>query len=162
MRRVALALCICAVATAAGAVGASGSGASAATATPAPKAAESIRSHYLPDAISSGVVVAYSVNVPMAGYVEVLLGSALDRQLGIGGGVAAGLPSGWPSQRVIAKAVLIAARAGRGVMRIRLSERTAARLDYLSELRLSARVIAHSSGPSPVTSMALSSATLSR
>jgi hypothetical protein len=158
--------------TAAGASssGASGGGASSSTSSPgstpvktvpAPVAAAGVISRSLRSTLRKGLVVRYSVNEQVAGHFEVLLSKSLARHLGISGPLAVGLPAGTPPQVVIAKAILVTTTAGRSVVTIQFSRRTASRLGRMHKVTLMLRLIVRNSAISPATTTVLSKFTLS-
>jgi hypothetical protein len=130
---------------------------------PLPVAAAQVLSHSLPGALRKGLVVSYSVNEQVAGHFEVLLNRALARRLGISGTPAVGLPAGTPPELVIAKAILITTKGGRGSVSIQFSKRTAARLAHVHKVTLLLRLtVRNASSHSPATTTVLSEVTLGR
>jgi hypothetical protein len=141
-----------------GAPGAGGAGAGAAIA--APSASAAVVSRTLHAVKKSGVVVAYSVNEQVAGHVEVLLGAALARRLGIKGPLATGLPLGSPPSIVLAKTLLITTKGGRSTVKVVLSKSNAKRLAHQRKVSMLLRMFVRNAAPKPATATVLASFTL--
>jgi hypothetical protein len=132
--------------------GGSGSG-------PSVVATAAVASHSLATALRSGLVVRYSVSQQVAGRFEVLLASSIARRIGLHGPRATGLAKGTPPQTVIAKAILVTAKGGRGTYKILFSKTTASRLRKLRKVTLMIRMVVHNA-TSPVATTVLSTASL--
>jgi hypothetical protein len=132
--------------------GGSGSG-------PSVVATAAVTSHSLATALRSGLVVRYSVSQQVAGRFEVLLASSIARRIGLHGPSATGLAKGTPAQTVIAKAILVTAKGGRGTYKILFSKTTASRLRKLHKVTLMIRMVVHNA-TSPVATTVLSTANL--
>jgi len=144
-----------------GQVSGSGSGIPGLTAVN-PIAAAAVISRSLKTVLRKGLVVRYSVNEQVAGRFEVLLDSATAKRLKIAGTPAVGLPAGTPPELVIAKAILVTTKGGRGALRIQFSKRTASRLARTHKIKLMLRLTVHNATPgNPVSTTVLSSFTLS-
>ena len=142
--------------------GASGSSpGSSAPGIVAPVAAAAILPQKLKRALRKGLVVSYSVNEQVAGRFEVLLSSAIAHRLGISGTPATGLPAGSAAEVMIAKAILVTTKGGRGAVHIKFSKSTAARLARAKQVPLTLRMIVHNAASSnPATSTVVSAVTL--
>jgi uncharacterized membrane protein YgcG len=144
-----------------------GGGSSTATTTtgggsgpgPSVVATAAVTSHSLATALRSGLVVRYSVSQQVAGRFEVLLASSIARRIGLHGPGATGLAKGTPPQTVIAKAILVTAKGGRGTYKILFSKTTASRLRKLHRVTLMIRMVVHNAA-SPVATTVLSTASL--
>ena len=130
-----------------------------ATAPPSPVASQAVASHSLSTVLQKGLVIRYSVNEQVAGRFEVLLASSTARKLGLHGARATGLASGTPAQTVIAKAILVTAKGGRGTYKILFSKTTASRLRKLHKVTLMIRMVVHNAA-SPAATTVLSTANL--
>ncbi|MEA2208714.1 MAG: hypothetical protein QOF54_1191 [Solirubrobacteraceae bacterium] len=120
-----------------------------------PVATASVLSRSLATALRSGLAVRYSVDRQVAGRFEVLLASSVARRVGLRGPAATGLAAGTPAQTVIAKAVLVTTKGGRGTYKIVFSKTTAARLRKLHRVTLILRMVVHGAS-SPVATTVLS------
>jgi hypothetical protein len=126
-----------------------------------PVATAAVASRSLKTTLRKGLVVSYSVNEKVAGHFEVLLSRSMARKLKIGGAPASGLPAGTPPQLVIAKALLVTTKGGRGTVHIKFSKQVAAKLKHARSLPLMVRlVVRNASSSSPATTTVLSSITL--
>lgn len=125
-----------------------------------PVATQAIVSHSLKTVLRGGLVVRYSVNEQIAGRFEVLLASSIARRLGLHGPRATGLAPGTPPQTVIAKAILVTTKGGRGTYKIKFSKATAARLRRLRKVSLMLRLAVHNAS-SPTVTTVLSTVNLS-
>jgi hypothetical protein len=106
--------------------------------------------------------VRYSVNEQVAGRFEVLLSRSVAKRLGIGGASATGMPAGAPAQVVIAKAILITTKAGRGTVVIHFTKKTTAGLLRSHKLTFTLRLIVHNAASrSPASTTVVTAATLS-
>jgi hypothetical protein len=120
-------------------------------------------SQSLRSALRKGLVVGYSVNEQVAGQFQVLLADSIARQIGLHGAPATGLPAGSVPSIVIAKAILITTKGGRGTVKIQFGKKTAAKLRKLRKVTLTLRlVVRNASSHSPLTTTVLSTVTLSR
>jgi PKD domain len=127
----------------------------------APVAAAVIVKQSLKTALRKGLVVSYSVNEQVAGHFEVLITRALARKLGITGTPAVGMPAGSPAELVIAKAILVTTKGGKGAVDVKFSKRTAARLARSHKVPLTLRlVVRNAASSSPATTTVISSASL--
>jgi hypothetical protein len=147
----------------AGATGAPGTGSpSAGSATAlAPVAFATVVHQSLRKALRKGLVVSYSVNQQVTGQFNVLLSSATARRLGISGTPATGLPAGTPAEVVIAKAILVTTKGGRGAMHIKFPKKTAARLAHVNKLSLMLRLfVRNAASRNPTTTTVISAVTL--
>ncbi len=129
---------------------------------PAPVLGATILSRSLTLVAHSGLAVRYSVNERMAGRLEFLLPTSVARRMGISGATARGLPSGTPPSRIVATALLVTSRAGKSVVRIKLSSRNAARLAKLHRVPVAVRLTAHNASTNPVSTTVVRKTTLSR
>lgn len=128
-----------------------------------PIAAATIVSQKLKSAVKKGLVVSYSVNEQVAGRFEVLLNSALAHRLHISGTPATGLPAGSPAEVVIAQAILVTTKGGRGAVHIKFSKATAARLARAKKVPLTLRMIVRNAASTdPATTTVVSAVTLTR
>lgn len=119
---------------------------------PSPVATQAVVSHSLSKVLRGGLVIRYSVSEQVAGRFEVLLASSIARRLGLHGARATGLAKGTAPQTVIAKAILVTTKGGRGTYKIKFSKRTAARLRRLRKVTLMLRLAVHNaSGPTVTT-----------
>jgi hypothetical protein len=132
--------------------GGSGSG-------PSVVATAAVASHSLATALRSGLVVRYSVSQQVAGRFEVLLASSIARRIGLHGPSATGLAKGTPPQTMIAKAILVTTKGGRGTYKILFPKTTASRLRKLHKVTLMIRMVVHNA-TSPVATTVLSTANL--
>jgi hypothetical protein len=127
-----------------------------------PSFTQSILSHSLKKALSSGLPVHYNVNTQVAGRVEVLLDSSTAARLHIKGRTATGLPKGYPRELLVGSAVLVTTRAGGGTVRIKFSRTIAARLAKAHQVKLTLRFVLRSvSGGATHTTTTLSTVVLS-
>ena len=99
--------------------------------------------------LSGGLPVRYSANEQVAGSIQVLLDAATARRLGVHGATATGLPAGTPRSIVVGTAVLVTTRAGHGMIRIKFSTRTVARLKHTRKLKLMLRLFARNASRQP-------------
>jgi hypothetical protein len=129
---------------------------------PAPVIGLSVLSRSLNMVVHKGLALHYSVNEPMAGYIQLLLASSLADRLGIEGDDASGLPAGTAPQRVLATALLVSSRGGSSMIRLKLSKRDAKRLAGLHTVSVTLRVIAHNGSTDPVATTVICAGTLSR
>jgi PKD repeat protein len=151
------------VATSTQAAGSGSPSASTVAGVSAPVAAATIVSQKLKSAVKKGLVVSYSVNEQVAGRFEVLLNSALARRLHISGTPATGLPAGSPAEVVIAQAILVTTKGGRGAVHIKFSKSTAARLARAKKVPLTLRlVVRNAASTNPATTTVVSAVTLTR
>lgn len=126
-----------------------------------PAFTQSVLSHSLKKAVSSGLPVHYNVNTQVAGRVEALLDSSTAAHLHIKGRTATGLPKGYPRELVIGSAVLVTTRAGQGTVKIKFSKTIAARLAKAHQVKLTLRFVLRSvSGGATHTTTTLSTVTL--
>jgi hypothetical protein len=144
--------------------GAAGGGAPAAgggghAGTAAPAATALVASRSLRTALSSGLLVRYSVGERVTGRFEVLLASSVARRLHLRGPGAAGLPAGMPAQTLIGKAVLVTNAGGHSSMRIHLSGNAVSHLRRLHQVTLLLRLIVRNT--SAQSSTVLTAVTLS-
>jgi PKD repeat protein len=116
-------------------------------------ATAAVASHSLRTTLRSGLVIRYSVNQQVAGRFEVLLASSTARRIGLRGATAAGLARGSAAQTVIAKAVLVTTKGGRGTYRIIFSKATAARLRKLRSVTLTVRLVVHNASSAGATTV---------
>jgi hypothetical protein len=129
--------------------------------TPAPVVTGFAVSKSLKKVLSSGLAVRYTANEQVAGSIQVLLDGATAKRLGIHGATATGLPTGSPHSIVVGTAVLVTTQAGHGMIRIKFSSHTAARLVHTRKLKLMLRLFArNASRQSPQTTTVLSTVTL--
>lgn len=134
----------------------SGTG-STGTVASAPVATATILSRSLKTAARKGLAVGYSVNEQVTGRFEVMLSRGVAKRLGIAGASAAGLSA----QVVIAKAILITTKAGRGKLVIHFSKKTAGRLLRSHKVTLTLRlVVRNAASHSPTSATVVSAATL--
>jgi hypothetical protein len=140
--------------------GTSASGAGSGTAQPKVVATQAATSHSLASVLRSGLVVRYSVSAQATGRFEVLLAKSVAKKIHLHGPAATGLAAGTPPQIVIAKAILVATRAGHSSYRIKFSKATAARLRKLHKVSLMIRLVVHNAS-SPVATTVLSTVHLS-
>jgi len=134
----------------------SSSGSSNNTAKPPPAkvlATQSIVSRSLSSVAKGGLVIRYSVSEQVAGRFEVLLASSIAHKLGLKGASAAGLAEGTPAQTIIAKAVLVTTKGGRGTYKIKFSKATASRLRKLPKVSLMIRMVVHNAASPAVTTV---------
>jgi hypothetical protein len=124
-------------------------------------ATQAVLSRSLSSVLKRGLVVRYSVSEQVAGRFEVLLASSTARKLGLHGTPATGLARGIAPQTIIAKAILVTTKGGRGTYRIKFSKSTAARLRRLSKVSLMIRLVVHNAA-SPAVATVLNTASLSR
>ncbi|MCW3031103.1 MAG: hypothetical protein JWM66_1236 [Solirubrobacterales bacterium] len=122
-------------------------------------ATQAILSTSLASTLRHGLVIRYSVNQQVAGRFEVLLASSLARRIGLHGPSATGLAKGTAPQTVIAKAVLVTTKGGRGTYRITFSKTTASRLRRLHKVTLMIRMVVHDAS-SPVATTVLNTVNL--
>lgn len=122
--------------------GSSGSGhAPSGPAYPGPVAAAAAINHSLPQALSRGVLVGYTVNEQVAGSFQVLLSSQTARKLGITGTAARGLPAGTPPSLVVGQAILVTTKGGHSAVRVKLSKQTTKRLRHVRSVSLMLRLV---------------------
>lgn len=95
----------------------------------------------MPEALSKGLLVRYSVNQQAAGQFEVLMGATLAHRLHVVGFPAKGLPKGAKKQVVIAMRPLITMRKAHGELRIVIPKQASARLRKLRRLTLTLRLV---------------------
>ncbi len=108
-------------------------------------------------------MVGYSVNEQVAGQFQVLLADSVASRIGLHGAPATDLPAGSAPSIVIAKAILITTKGGRGTVKIKFGKKTAAKLRKLRNVTLTLRlVVRNASSHSPLTTTVLSTVTLSR
>jgi PKD repeat protein len=140
--------------------GTTASGANGST-TPQPQvvATQAVVSTKLSSALRSGLVVRYSVSQQVAGRFEVLLASSIARRIRLHGPSATGLAKGTPPQTVIAKAILVTTKGGRGTYKITFSKTTASRLRKLHKVTLMIRLVVHNA-TSPVATTVLNTVNL--
>jgi hypothetical protein len=131
-------------------------------AVPAPVAAAAVLSHSLRIVRRNGLAVRYSVNEQVAGRFEVLIDRSLAKRLGVGGSPAAGLPSGWPPQLVIGKALVVTTKGGGSTVHIQLSHATGKRLARLHKVTLLLRMVVRNAGHTPTSTTVLTSFSLGR
>jgi hypothetical protein len=98
-------------------------------------------------------VIRYSVSEQVAGRFEVLLASSIAHKLGLKGASAAGLAKGTPAQTIIAKAILVTTKGGRGTYKIKFSKATASRLRKLPKVSLMIRMVVHNAASPAVTTV---------
>jgi PKD domain len=129
--------------------------------TPQPQvvATQAVVSTKLSSALRSGLVVRYSVSQQVAGRFEVLLASSIARRIRLHGPSATGLAKGTPPQTVIAKAILVTTKGGRGTYKITFSKTTASRLRKLHKVTLMIRMVVHNA-TSPVATTVLNTVNL--
>jgi hypothetical protein len=127
---------------------------------PGPVAAAAVVSHSLKKAIQSGIAVRYSINEQVAGRFEILLSRSLAHRLGISGSPAVGLPTGWPTELVIGKALLVTTQGGGSTVHVVLSKATGRRLARLGKVTLLLRLVVHNAGRTPASTTVLSTFTL--
>jgi hypothetical protein len=96
-----------------------------------------------------GLVVHYTVNEQVAGRFEVLLASATAHELGIGGRLATGLPTGSPKELVIGQALLVTTKGGHSSVRIKFDKRTAKHLRRAHKVTLTLRMIVRNASKNP-------------
>jgi hypothetical protein len=118
-------------------------------------------SHSLSSVLSSGLVVRYSVSEQVAGRFEVLLASSIARKLGVKGASATSLAKGTPPETIIAKAILVTTKGGKGTYNIKFSKATAAKLRKLHKVSLMIRLVVHNAA-SPAVTTVLNTVNLSR
>ncbi|MGA8365175.1 MAG: PKD domain-containing protein [Solirubrobacteraceae bacterium] len=139
----------------AGAAGGAGSssspGSSAKSPVLGPVASMAVGSHSLSKTLRGGLIVRYSVNQQATGHFEVLLAASIAHRIGLHPPLAAGLPVGTPPQVVIAKALLITTRAGRGTLKIQFGKITAKRLRRLHNVSLLLRLNVRNAGGGTTT-----------
>jgi hypothetical protein len=127
----------------------------------APVAFATVVRQSLRKALRTGLVVSYSVNQQVTGQFNVLLSSAVAKRLGISGTPATGLPAGTPAEVVIAKAILVTTKGGRGAMHIQFPKQTAARLKRVKKVSLLLRLfVRNAASRNPTTTTVLSAVTL--
>jgi hypothetical protein len=157
-------------AAAPGATGATGStsagttshgttGGGSTTSQPNVVATQAVVSTRLSSVLRGGLVVRYSVSQQVAGRFEVLLASSIARRIHLHGPSATGLAKGTPPQTVIAKAILVTRKGGRGTYKILFSKTTASRLRKLRKVTLMIRMIVHNA-TSPVATTVLNTVNL--
>jgi hypothetical protein len=132
----------------------------AASVAPGPVATASALSKSLASALTSGLVVRYSVSEQVAGHFEVLLAASVARKIGLHGAAATGLAKGTPAQIVIGKDILVTTRGGSNTVKIKFSKSTAARLRRLHKVSVMLRLVVRNASKSPATTTTLSTATL--
>jgi hypothetical protein len=110
-----------------------------------------VGSHSLSRALRHGLAVRYSVSQQATGHFEVLLAASIARRIGLHGPLATGLPQGTPPQLVIAKALIITTRAGRGTLKIQFGKVTARRLRRLHNVSLLLRLNVRNAGGGTTT-----------
>ncbi len=144
--------------------GSSGSGhTSTGPAVPGPVAAAAAINHSLPQALSRGVLVGYTVNEQVAGSFQVLLNSQMARKLGITGPKALGLPSGTPPSLVVGQAILVTTKGGRSAVRVKFSKQTTKRLRHVHSVSLMLRlVVRNAASQNPQSTTVLSTFVLHR
>jgi hypothetical protein len=133
------------------AAGASGAAPTAKAAVLGPVASMAVGSHSLSRALRHGLAVRYSVSQQATGHFEVLLAASIARRIGLHGPLATGLPQGTPPQLVIAKALIITTRAGRGTLKIQFGKVTARRLRRLHNVSLLLRLNVRNAGGGTTT-----------
>jgi hypothetical protein len=116
-----------------------------------PVASMAVGSHSLSRALRGGLVVRYSVSQQVTGHFEVLLAASIARRIGLHGPLATGLAQGTPPQLVIAKALIITTRAGRGTLQIQFGKITARRLRRLHAVPLTLRLSLRNAGGGTTT-----------
>ena len=131
----------------------SGAGSPGATSHANPVASQAVVSHSLSSVLKSGLVIRYSVSEQVAGRFEVLLASSIAHKLGLKGASAAGLAEGTPAQTIIAKAILVTTKGGRGTYKIKFSKATASRLRKLPKVSLMIRMVVHNAASPAVTTV---------
>jgi hypothetical protein len=124
-----------------------------------PVGTATVLSRSLATVLRSGLVVRYSVDQQVAGRFEALLASSIARRIGLHGPGATGLAKGTPPQTLIAKAILVTTKGGRGTYKILFSKTTASRLRKLHKVTLMIRMVVHNA-TSPVATTVLSTANL--
>jgi PKD repeat protein len=124
-----------------------------------PAATATVLSRRLAGALASGLAVRYSVDRQVAGRFELLLASSLARRLRLRGPSATGQAAGTPAQTLIAKAVLVTTRGGRGTYKIVFSKAVAARLRKLRRVTMLLRMTVHGAS-SPLATTVLRTAHL--
>jgi hypothetical protein len=139
----------------------SGAGSPGATSHANPVASQAVVSHSLSSVLSSGLVVRYSVSEQVAGRFEVLLASSIARKLGVKGASATSLAKGTPPETIIAKAILVTTKGGKGTYNIKFSKATAAKLRKLHKVSLMIRLVVHNAA-SPAVTTVLNTVNLSR
>jgi hypothetical protein len=122
-------------------------------------ATQAVVSTKLSSVLRSGLVVRYSVSQQVAGRFEVLLASSIARRIHLHGPIATGLAKGTPPQTVIAKAILVTGKGGRGTYKILFSKSTAAHLRKLHKVTLMIRMVVHNA-TSPVATTVLNTVNL--
>lgn len=131
--------------------GASTPGLATKSTVPGPVATQSILSSSLPKALNKGLVIRYSINQQATGHFEVLLAASTAHRLGLHPPLATGLPAGTPPQVVIAKALLVATKAGRNTLKIQFGKITAKRLHRLHSVPLLLRLNLRNAGGGTTT-----------
>jgi hypothetical protein len=116
-------------------------------------ATQAVISHSLSSVLKGGLVIRYSVSEQVAGRFEVLLAGSIAHKLGLKGASAAGLAKGTPAQTIIAKAILVTTKGGRGTYKIRFSKATASRLRKLPKVSLMIRMVVHNAAGPAVTTV---------
>ena len=140
------------------AAGAASSGAATKSPVPGPVATQAVLSRSLSRTLRGGLAVRYSVSQQVTGHFEVLLAASIAHRIGLHPPLATGLPAGTAPQVVIAKALLITTRSGRGTLRIQFGRITARRLRRLHTVPLTLRLSLRNAGGGTTT--VLSSLTL--
>lgn len=120
-------------------------------AVPGPVATQAVSSGSLRKTLSRGLPVRYSLSQQAAGHFEVLLAASLASRLGLHLPLAVGLPAGTPPQVVIAKALLVTTRPGRGAVRIQFGKIAARRLGRLHNVQLLLRLQVRNGGGGTTT-----------
>jgi hypothetical protein len=137
--------------------GSGGSGSS----LPRPVATAAATSSSLKQVARNGLVVHYTVNEQVAGRFEVLLEAAAAHHLGIGGPVAANLPSGSPKSLVIGHALLVTTKGGKSSVRIKFTPSVAKHLRHAHKVKLTLRLTArNASAQNPLFTTVMSTVVL--
>lgn len=108
---------------------------------PRPVATALVETKSLPEALSKGLLVRYSVNQQAAGQFEVLMGRKLAYRLHIKGPEARGLPKGAKRQILIALHLLVTMHKAHGELRIIIPKHVGSQLRKLHRLTLTLRLV---------------------
>lgn len=137
--------------TGAGAPGSGAPGSAIKPAVPGPVATQAMSPSSLAKALRKGLLIHYSVSQQAAGHFEVLLAASIAKRIGLRLPLAVGLPAGTPPQVVVAKALLVTTRPGRGTIRIQFGKVTARRLRRLHNVQLLLRLQVRNGGGGTTT-----------